>query len=50
MSDLAKVLDQKLDSWEFREAWEESSMEYDFMDRIATVCAKVAHNTDNSNN
>ena len=50
MQDLAQVLGQKLNSWEFREAWEESSMEYDFLDRIATVCAKVAHNADETNN
>ena len=50
MRDLTKVLDQKLDSREFQEAWEASSMEYDFIDRIATVCAKLAHNAADKNN
>ena len=49
MRDLAKILCQEIDSLEFRAAWEESSMEYDFMDRIVTVCAQVARNAEKNN-
>lgn len=50
MRDFMKILDQKLNSREFQEAWEASSMEYDFIDRIATVCAELAHNSADKNN
>ena len=50
MRDFTKILDQNLDSREFQEAWEASSMEYDFIDRIAAVCAKLAHNGAEKNN
>ena len=42
MRDCEKILDQKLGSREFQEAFEATSMEYDFIDRIAAACAKLA--------
>ncbi|MDY4697442.1 MAG: hypothetical protein SO362_06105 [Selenomonas montiformis] len=45
MYDMKKILIQKLDSIEFQAAWEKSSMAYDFMERIADVCTKLASDT-----
>ena len=42
MRDCEKILDQKLGSREFAEAFEATSMEYDFIDRIAAACAKLS--------
>ena len=49
MRDCEKILDQKLGSREFAEAFEATSMEYDFIDRIATACAKMV-NAESSEN
>ena len=46
MRELKNIIDSK----QFQQAWNESSMEYDFIERIATVCAKDAnHSADKKN-
>ena len=46
MRELKNIIDSK----QFQQAWNEGSMEYDFIARIATVCAKVTnHSADKKN-